>query len=68
MSKDTSFRYCVALLLAIQAACWALTLLDLFSPGKPLSLLRTSSDVLSRLFSPGRSSVLLYYNDVCARF
>jgi hypothetical protein len=51
MPKDTpstsTFRICVAILLAIQAACWALIMLDLFRPGKSLALLRHSADIFS---------------------
>ncbi|KAF2244490.1 hypothetical protein BU26DRAFT_523137 [Trematosphaeria pertusa] len=66
MSKDSSFRTCIALLLAIQAACWALTLLDLYSPGKPLSLLRSSTNLFAQLFSR-RTSGLLSYKDIHTR-
>lgn len=76
MGKGTSrsFRICIALLLAIQVACWALTLLDLFRPGKPLCLFRTfasllhnSTDLFSQLFAR-RASALLSYTDIRARF
>lgn len=77
MGKHTpsnSFRLCIALLLAVQALCWILTLLDLFSPGKPLALFRKSSSMLhnstdgfTQLFAR-RASALLVYKDVRAQF
>lgn len=67
MLKDNSFRICVALLLSIQTLCWALTLLDLISPGKPLSLLRSSSDFLSHLPRLFYRSAILSYKDVRVR-
>ncbi|KAH7345929.1 hypothetical protein BKA66DRAFT_433801 [Pyrenochaeta sp. MPI-SDFR-AT-0127] len=63
MGKESSFRICIAVLLAIQAACWALTLLDLFSPGKSRALLRTVFDMVSRVTSR-RSSGVLSYRDI----
>ncbi|KAF2795928.1 hypothetical protein K505DRAFT_323712 [Melanomma pulvis-pyrius CBS 109.77] len=65
-SSSSSFRLCIALLLSIQALCWLLTLLDLFVPGKPLSIFRHSTDILSQLFSR-RSSAMLYYKEIRAR-
>lgn len=74
-SKETSFRLCIAFLFTIQAACWALTLLDLLQPGKPLSLFRTSVSVyqnstalVSQMFSRRAPSAVLYYKDIRARF
>jgi hypothetical protein len=57
MIKETSFRSLIALLLTIQALCWVLTLLDLFSPGKPLSVLRHSAEIFGHFAK--RSSALL---------
>ncbi|KAF2645114.1 hypothetical protein P280DRAFT_466350 [Massarina eburnea CBS 473.64] len=50
MQKPTSLRLLLTLLLLIQACCWALTLLDLFQPGKPLLMLRDSTNTVSQLF------------------
>jgi hypothetical protein len=66
-SKDVPFRLCIALLLAIQAVIWALMLLDLLSPGRPLSLYRVSMDTLGRLVAR-RSEGLLSYKSVRVRF
>ncbi|KAL5391965.1 hypothetical protein PMIN02_006379 [Paraphaeosphaeria minitans] len=55
MVKESSLRLFMAVLLAIQAVCWSLTLLDLISPGKPLSLLRTSGDMVSQMLSSTES-------------
>jgi hypothetical protein len=60
MSKDSSFRLCIAALLIIQIACWALALVDLFIPGKPRLILRTTMDVISQLFARQLTAVLLY--------
>jgi hypothetical protein len=60
MSKDSSFRLCIAALLIIQIACWALALVDLFIPGKPRLILRTTMDVISQLFARQSTAVLLY--------
>ncbi|KAH7400763.1 hypothetical protein DE146DRAFT_474627 [Phaeosphaeria sp. MPI-PUGE-AT-0046c] len=62
MSKDSSFRLCIAALLIIQIACWMLALVDLFVPGKPRLIIRTTMDVVSQLFAR-RSSAMLLYRD-----
>ncbi|KAF2748031.1 hypothetical protein M011DRAFT_467069 [Sporormia fimetaria CBS 119925] len=69
MQKSTPFRTCILILLILQAAIWALTLLDLVSPGKPLSLFRTSlkvyrhsTDILAQLLSRRAQSMLHYSN------
>jgi len=67
MSKDTSFRFCIAALLVVQIACWALALTDLFVPGKPRLLIRTTMDVVSQLFAR-RSTILLAYRDFRAAY
>jgi hypothetical protein len=51
MAKESSFRLCIAFLLIVQIACWALTLLDLMHPGRPQLLLRTTMDTMSMHFS-----------------
>lgn len=75
MAKDASFRLCLSFLLAIQATIWALTVLDLLSPGKPLSLFRTSvslcrnsTDLLARIVTRGRAAGLLHYRGIATRF
>ena len=65
MAKESSFRFCIAALLVVQIACWALTLLDLYSPGKPRVLLRTALDVVATIFAQ-RRGVLLTYGEVRA--
>jgi hypothetical protein len=67
MSKDTSFRVCIAALLIVQIACWALALADLFIPGKPRLIIRTTMDVISQLFAR-RSAAMLQYRDFLAAF
>jgi hypothetical protein len=67
MSKDTSFRFCIAALLIVQIACWALALVDLFVPGKPRVLVRTTLDIVSQMFAK-RSTALLLYKDLRAAF
>jgi hypothetical protein len=67
MSKDSSFRLCIAALLIIQIACWALALVDLFVPGKPRLMIRTTMDVISQLFAR-RSAAMLLYGDFLAAF
>ncbi|KAH7138801.1 hypothetical protein B0J11DRAFT_423637 [Dendryphion nanum] len=73
MSQDSSFRYCIALLLIVQAACWLLTVLDLFSPGKPLSLARNSistvqnSTWLLRIMSRREDALVYSFADLRAR-
>jgi hypothetical protein len=67
MSKDSSFRLCIAALLIIQIACWALALVDLFEPGKPRLMIRTTMDVISQLFAR-RSAAMLLYGDFLAAF
>ncbi|KAF2819068.1 hypothetical protein CC86DRAFT_307909 [Ophiobolus disseminans] len=64
-NKDASFRFCIAALLIIQIACWALALADLFVPGKPRVIVRTTMDVISQMFAR-RSTVLLLYEDIRA--
>ncbi|KAF1828785.1 hypothetical protein BDW02DRAFT_511474 [Decorospora gaudefroyi] len=61
-TKTPPFRLCIAFLLIVQIACWALTLLDLVHPGRPQVLLRTTMDTISLHFSR-QSSVLLRYRD-----
>ncbi|KAF2191141.1 hypothetical protein K469DRAFT_556789 [Zopfia rhizophila CBS 207.26] len=58
MLRDASFRSLIGLLLAIQAVCWLLALLDLFSPGKPLFLFQNSTDIITLVSR--RSSALLH--------
>lgn len=41
-------RLCLTLIVLIQATCWTLILLDLFSPGKPQLLLRSTISVMGR--------------------
>jgi hypothetical protein len=67
MSKDSSFRLCIAALLIIQIACWALALVDLFVPGKPRLIIRTTMDVISQLFAR-RTAAMLLYEDFRAAF
>ncbi|KAF2024746.1 hypothetical protein EK21DRAFT_117443 [Setomelanomma holmii] len=67
MAKDASFRMCIAALLIIQIACWMLALADLFIPGKPRVILRTTMDVISQLFAR-KSSAMLLYRDFRAAF
>jgi len=67
MSKDTSFRFCIAALLIVQIACWALALVDLFVPGKPRVIIRTTMDVISQMFAR-RSQAMLLYKDFRATF
>ncbi|KAF2016194.1 hypothetical protein BU24DRAFT_196397 [Aaosphaeria arxii CBS 175.79] len=74
MSKTSSFRVCISLLLLVQIACWFLTVLDLYRPGRPqsllrnsMSVLRTSSEGLLQLLSQP-SSALLSYKDIRAHF
>ncbi|KAF9740115.1 hypothetical protein PMIN01_02750 [Paraphaeosphaeria minitans] len=69
MVKESSLRLFMAVLLAIQAVCWSLTLLDLISPGKPLSLLRTSGDMVSQMLSVQSSTTALCWSrDLRLRF
>jgi hypothetical protein len=67
MAKESSFRVCIAALLIIQIACWMLALVDLFVPGKPRIILRTTMDVVSQLFAR-KSSAMLLYRDFRAAF
>jgi hypothetical protein len=62
MVKDSSFRLFMAVLLVIQTVCWSLTLLDLMSPGKPLSLLRTSSEMMSQMLPRQWYTAVLRWN------
>ncbi|KAF1842102.1 uncharacterized protein K460DRAFT_178894 [Cucurbitaria berberidis CBS 394.84] len=67
MSKgySSSFRICIAILLAVQAACWALTVLDLLSPGKPSMLLQMATNLVSQIDSRRLGgSALLSYRDI----
>ncbi|KAF2280214.1 uncharacterized protein EI97DRAFT_429971 [Westerdykella ornata] len=76
MTKDTPFRLCLIFLLVMQTICWALALLDLFSPGKPLSLYRSSMSIyrnsttmLSQLLSRRAAAAgWLSYRDLRTRF
>ncbi|KAF2687382.1 hypothetical protein K458DRAFT_189819 [Lentithecium fluviatile CBS 122367] len=67
MPKPSTFNTCIALLLLVQTLCWALILLDLLSPGKPLALLRTWTNHFSQLLAR-RPSSLLSYRDIPIRF
>lgn len=60
MAKDASFRMCIAALLVVQVACWALTLLDLYQPGQPRVLLNTAFDGVSQMVSRGNGLILTY--------
>ncbi|KAF2006839.1 hypothetical protein P154DRAFT_480589 [Amniculicola lignicola CBS 123094] len=66
-AKEASFRICIAVLLAVQAACWILMLLDLYQPGKPLLLFRNSTSILTRISERSSKSALLYYKDIRTR-
>lgn len=48
-SPDLAFRTCIAFLLLVQTLVWALTLLDLLSPGKPRALLRSGAEGVARV-------------------
>ena len=65
--KPGPFRICIAFLLIIQLACWALTLLDLLQPGKPRALLRTALDVVAQVFLQRRPGVVLRWSEVVGR-
>jgi hypothetical protein len=73
MAKDSSIRLILALLLAVQILCWALTLLDLLSPGKPLALARSTTQVVSQVASQILShrlpspSAVLSFKDILIR-
>jgi hypothetical protein len=69
MAKESSFRLCIAFLLIVQIACWALTLLDLMHPGRPQMLLRTTMDTMSMHFAhlAGQRN-LVGYRDVVGLF
>lgn len=67
MAKDSAFRICIAILLLIQLTCWALTLLDLLSPGRPTALLRTSVDLVSQVFAKQQPAAVLLYQDFRSR-
>lgn len=67
MAKTDAFRVCIAILLIIQLTCWALTLLDLLSPGRPVLMLRSSMDVLSQLFAKQQPAAVLLYKDFRSR-
>ncbi|KAJ4985651.1 hypothetical protein SVAN01_08826 [Stagonosporopsis vannaccii] len=67
MAKTDAFRVCIAILLIIQLTCWAFTLLDLLSPGRPVVLLRTSMDVVSQLFAKQQPAAVLLYKDFRSR-
>jgi hypothetical protein len=64
MPKSDAFRTCIAILLFIQLTCWALTLLDLLSPGRPVAMLRASTDVMSQLFAKQQPAAVLLYKDI----
>ena len=64
MAKTDAFRVCIAVLLMIQLTCWAFTLLDLLSPGRPIVLLRTSVDVVSQLLAKQQPTAVLLYKDI----
>jgi capsular polysaccharide biosynthesis protein len=60
MPKDSSFRLCILILLIIQTTIWALTLLDLMHPGRPIALVRSTVDMVATLFAKQPSAVLVY--------
>lgn len=63
MAKGDTFRTCIAILLFIQLTCWALTLLDMLSPGRPVAMLRTSMDIINQLFAKQQPAAVLLYKD-----
>ena len=67
MAKTDVFRVCIAILLFIQLTCWALTLLDLLSPGRPIVLLRTSVDAVGQVFAKQQPAAVLLYKDFRSR-
>jgi hypothetical protein len=67
MAKTDAFRICIAILLFIQLTCWALTLLDLLSPGRPIVLLRESTNIISQLFAKQQPAAVLLYKDFRSR-
>ena len=67
MAKTDAFRVCIAILLMIQLTCWAFTLLDLLSPGRPILLLRTSMDIISQLCAKQQPTAVLLYKDIRSR-
>ena len=67
MAKTDAFRVCIAILLMIQLTCWAFTLLDLLSPGRPILLLRTSMDIISQLCAKKQPNAVLLYKDIRSR-
>ncbi|KZM26986.1 uncharacterized protein EKO05_0004961 [Ascochyta rabiei] len=67
MAKTDAFRICIAILLFIQFTCWALTLLDLLSPGRPTMLLRTSTHIVSQVFAKQQPAAVLLYKDFRSR-
>lgn len=67
MAKTDAFRICIAILLLIQLTCWALTLLDLLSPGRPIILLRASVEVVSQVFAKQQPAAVLLYKDFRSR-
>jgi hypothetical protein len=67
MAKSDAFRTCIAILLFIQLTCWALTLVDLLSPGRPVVLLRTSMDMISQLFAKQQPAAVLLYKDFTSK-
>ena len=64
MAKADAFRTCIAILLFIQLTCWALTLLDMLSPGRPVVLMRTSMDTINQLFAKQQPAAVLLYKDI----
>ncbi|KAF9696952.1 hypothetical protein EKO04_004766 [Ascochyta lentis] len=67
MAKTDAFRICIAILLFIQLTCWALTLLDLLSPGRPIALMRTSVRIVSQVFAKQQPAAVLLYKDFRSR-
>lgn len=58
MSKSTSPRTILTLLLLIQLLCWSLTLLDLLHPGAPQRLLRLAFAQTTRILALRKTGVL----------
>lgn len=67
MAKTDVFRVCIAILLFIQLTCWALNLLDLLHPGRPIVLLRESTNIISQLFAKQQPAAVLLYKDFRSR-
>jgi len=64
MAKPSSFRLLITLLLAIQALCWTLTLLNLLDPARLRLVLRATTDLLAPVLARP-SAVLLSYRQFC---